>query len=429
MPSQRDQEWWSNSASAAARNPAAWLYSAEQLKRAADAVLEFVRRDWENLPSAFQAAVADEPMPPPVAGQYMMLAGFAIENLAKGLLIVSNPAKVQPDPAKPDRLFRWDGSGHLLQRLLNESGESLSPAETELVARLETFINWAGRYPVALSAMKMAHAPGEQGPARMSADDVSVFEALHERLRARLWTEAVGAGERTQADESERRKQRRAELLEELQGLERDEQDSVTRFLQPGKPNQPASAVGCGTCGAGFTLAPDAPAAICRCHVLHHCEIHWDASLAREMPTVESYPPPKWPPWYALNLQRRLNLVALREDAIPAEPGVYALYNGGQAVYVGKAKSLRRRIWANHCAQGMSMSNSAFRRNVAEHLQIALANAIKTGSYRPTAEDARQVRAWAESCDVAWVVCSSEKAAKDLEDEIKRQWRPPLTKR
>ncbi len=72
---------------------------------------------------------------------------------------------------------------------------------------------------------------------------------------------------------------------------------------------------------------------------------------------------------------------------------------------------------------------SAFRRNVAEHLQIALANAIKTGSYRPTAEDVRRVRAWAESCDVAWVVCSSEKAAKDLEDEIKRQWRPPLTKR
>lgn len=429
VPSKRDQEWWAESAAGAARNPVGWLHSAEQLRRAADAVLEHVRRDWQSLPRAFANALAGEQRPPSVAGQYMMLAGFAIENLAKGLILVSEPRRVQPDPAKPGRLLRWEGSGHLLERLLRDANVTLSGAESELVARLETFINWAGRYPVALQAMEMAHPPGEDGRARMSSDDIAVLEALYERLQRRLWHEAIEAGQQAQVLDTESRARRRVALLDELAELERETTNGVTTLLRRGQPGQPASAVGCATCGAGLTLSPDKPAAFCRCGFLHHCEVRYDASLGRDMPNVESYPPLAWPPWYSLNSQSRFNITSLSKAAIPPDPGVYALYRNAQAVYVGKAKSLRQRVWTNHCGKGKSMTSSAFRRNVAEHLGIASASAIKTGAYRPTPDDLRRVREWTEACDVAWVVCASEAAADALERSMKRQWKPPLTKR
>ncbi len=75
------------------------------------------------------------------------------------------------------------------------------------------------------------------------------------------------------------------------------------------------------------------------------------------------------------------------------------------------------------------MTGSALRRNVAEHLGIASATAIKKREYRPTDEDARRVVEWIDGCDVAWIVCSSSKQANDLECAMKAELRPPLTRR
>jgi hypothetical protein len=75
------------------------------------------------------------------------------------------------------------------------------------------------------------------------------------------------------------------------------------------------------------------------------------------------------------------------------------------------------------------MTNSALRRNVAELFGIASANDIKEGRYRPTAEDAQRVSDWIRACEIAWIECDSEQAAIDLEDAMKLEWMPPLTKR
>jgi hypothetical protein len=73
------------------------------------------------------------------------------------------------------------------------------------------------------------------------------------------------------------------------------------------------------------------------------------------------------------------------------------------------------------------MTNSALRRNVAEHLGIATANDIKTG--RPvTRAEADQVNAWLDSCEASWLVADSEAAALELEEAFKRDWLPPVTK-
>ncbi len=151
-------------------------------------------------------------------------------------------------------------------------------------------------------------------------------------------------------------------------------------------------------------------------------------TLGRELSNVEIYPPPELPPWYILNTARRRHIPVLERHDVPDKPGVYALYFNAQAVYVGKGKSLRQRVWTNHCGKGQSLTSSAFRRNVAEHLGIASANAIKTGLYRPTPEEVGRVREWAEACDVAWVTTTTEAEAIAFEREVKRRWRPPLTK-
>jgi hypothetical protein len=113
---------------------------------------------------------------------------------------------------------------------------------------------------------------------------------------------------------------------------------------------------------------------------------------------------------------------------LPTAPGVYGLYRGVDRVYVGKAASLRDRVWKNHSGRGASMGSSALRRNVAEHLGIASAADIKTRRYRPTEEDARRVREWLKGCDVAWIECADHQAAKDLERDMKAAHKPPLTR-
>lgn len=120
-------------------------------------------------------------------------------------------------------------------------------------------------------------------------------------------------------------------------------------------------------------------------------------------------------------------LTELGGGSLPALPGVYALWRDDAPVYVGKAKSLVSRLGKAHRGRGVSMTNSALRRNVAEYLGIATANDIKTG--RPvTRAEADRVNAWLDGCLASWLTVDSEDAALRLEDAFKREWLPPLTK-
>lgn len=133
--------------------------------------------------------------------------------------------------------------------------------------------------------------------------------------------------------------------------------------------------------------------------------------------------------WETMNRQSRITLAELVRSDLPLEPGVYAVYRDGNRMYVGKAKELRQRVWSNHSGRGVSMTGSAFRRNVAEHLGISTANAIKKGNYKPTIEDANKIRDWIDACEITWITCKSEQAALDLEDALKLEYKPPLTLR
>jgi hypothetical protein len=119
----------------------------------------------------------------------------------------------------------------------------------------------------------------------------------------------------------------------------------------------------------------------------------------------------------------------LGPEGIPTAPGVYVLYRRGKPVYVGKAISLQDRIWKNHSGRGRVMTGSALRRNIAEHLRIASADAIKNRLYQPTPSEVAKVRTWLDGCEIAWRTCPTPAAAVALETAMKAEWMPPLTKR
>lgn len=107
---------------------------------------------------------------------------------------------------------------------------------------------------------------------------------------------------------------------------------------------------------------------------------------------------------------------------------MYAFYRDGEAVYVGKAASLRARLWTNDLRRGASMTNSAFRRNVANELGIATAADIKSRRYVTTADDAARVTEWIAGCDLAWIECATELEAVRGEAELKVELKPRLTR-
>jgi len=113
-------------------------------------------------------------------------------------------------------------------------------------------------------------------------------------------------------------------------------------------------------------------------------------------------------------------------------PGVYAWYRDDEAIYIGRAggaEGLRGRVWKEHLATGTDLSRSSFRRNVCEHLGIAATSRTRLRPTVMTIGEVARVNEWIQRCEVAWIECHTDDNASGLEVQMKREWRPPLTKR
>jgi hypothetical protein len=106
----------------------------------------------------------------------MLLSGLAIENLVKGILVGRNPEVVSPDKFDLNQLAGSKG-GHGLLKLAQQASPALSHDEVDILGRLETFVIWAGRYPIHLRSAETVH------PAFISTDP-----ALVDRLFAKFIT-------------------------------------------------------------------------------------------------------------------------------------------------------------------------------------------------------------------------------------------------
>ena len=117
--------------------PIAWRLTAESLLRAARVLVPMMEEDSR---AAFDPAT--EHPEHPVGPVYMMLAGFAVENLTKALIIEKDASPVTKGGALV--LLKT----HDLIDLLDQAGLTLSEEAWYLAERLEAFL-WAGRYATA----------------------------------------------------------------------------------------------------------------------------------------------------------------------------------------------------------------------------------------------------------------------------------------
>lgn len=115
---------------------------------------------------------------------YMMLMGFAFENIAKGIIITRNQAMVGDT-----KLQKWptNRSGHGLVNLIKTVLSEISSEEEDLLLRLEEYAVWAGRYPIPWS-LKEYKAAEEAGRFTLSSADVKLVEGMFSRLERLVGT-------------------------------------------------------------------------------------------------------------------------------------------------------------------------------------------------------------------------------------------------
>jgi hypothetical protein len=106
---------------------------------------------------------------------FFLLAGLAIENLVKGLL-VQRLSFGSNFTSLPREL-----KGHGIKERLRRLRINLSPEEEQLVRRFEIAVTWAGRYPVPRDADEM-HGTGTT----TRVTDAQEFGAFYDRLESLL---------------------------------------------------------------------------------------------------------------------------------------------------------------------------------------------------------------------------------------------------
>lgn len=120
-----------------------WQSEAHSLRRAALILRQEAQRDWDNR-KRNRVAIAEGTFdfPPALEGAMTMLNGLAIENLVKALWVETN----EPVDEK-GRLIK-NLQKHKIICLLKDVNFTLSHEEEELLLRLESYVTWAGRYPM-----------------------------------------------------------------------------------------------------------------------------------------------------------------------------------------------------------------------------------------------------------------------------------------
>ncbi len=145
---------------ALAEDPERWLSSGRNLLASADLLWATVADDFQSKEPADSnhADVAKDHRPDrgrPFmrdAAPYLMLAGFAVENALKALRLVQGmPVTHQGAPR-----LSGEVQMHKLLKLASDARLELSSSEQELLGRLEVYLTWAGRYPVATTANRQA---------------------------------------------------------------------------------------------------------------------------------------------------------------------------------------------------------------------------------------------------------------------------------
>lgn len=150
-----DKDFWEEQFSLLQLDALVWAMKADNMIRAFELLATQAETDSKAMDTFLGALMewrndgAPRPScaePPRVGGVALMLGGYALEALFKGVAI-QNPENKKALQAKDKgtlkKLFH-----HRLHDLAIEADIELTPEEALLCERLEQFNTWAGRYPV-----------------------------------------------------------------------------------------------------------------------------------------------------------------------------------------------------------------------------------------------------------------------------------------
>lgn len=154
MPTHNNENWLQRVRYTAAE-PTAWLSHARKLRQAAEDLWvsgnAHARNPGSELGTTLLAHWSTPGFVAPETGGTtsdvcLMVFGFALENLAKGIIVCRDPSLVSRV-----RLKTWHGKGHDLVALFMRAGVTVSPEENDTLARVSRIAEWKGRYPVAMN--------------------------------------------------------------------------------------------------------------------------------------------------------------------------------------------------------------------------------------------------------------------------------------
>jgi hypothetical protein len=160
-------------------DPQMWLWSAERLFHGGQTLWRLAASNW---PVPRRNAHPAEPALHSVA---LLLFGYAMENALKGL-IVQRMARASVRDVHGTLETPLDK--HDLRRLANDAGLRLSRRHRDLLLRLETFVGFAGRYPVAKKIGQLRNGDLVPNATFHPVDDEVVIKELFEKLVSKFDT-------------------------------------------------------------------------------------------------------------------------------------------------------------------------------------------------------------------------------------------------
>jgi len=160
----KQDENWLQRIRLTAADPMPWLSRARRLRQAAEDLWNsgnaHDRAPGSELGATVLYAAKNPDYTPPDTGGTtsdicFMLFGFALENLAKGIIVCRDPTRVTSSG------FRgWDKGGHKLVELFELARFQLTEDERKLFERVTRLTEWKGRYPLPMRFDKVTlHEP------------------------------------------------------------------------------------------------------------------------------------------------------------------------------------------------------------------------------------------------------------------------------
>jgi len=131
-------------------NPKLWIASAEDLFATARLIEPELRLRWRSIAERSKRA-----QPITIHAVYILLIGFAVENLLKSRIVKFDRKAWRRKILESGKLPEEFKGNHDLLRLARRARLRLRREDEETMRRLTRFTRWAGRYPVPGDSAKL----------------------------------------------------------------------------------------------------------------------------------------------------------------------------------------------------------------------------------------------------------------------------------